>query len=44
MEEAKSLPWPAVWEYYCTTKNIPAGGEWLNQVRRYEAEVQRKRA
>jgi len=39
MEESKSLPWSAVWEYYCTTKNVPTGSEWLNSVRKYEAEV-----
>ncbi len=39
MEEAKSLPWQAVWEYYCTTKNVPHGGEWLDAVRKYEADV-----
>lgn len=44
MEEAKSLPWPAVWEYYCATKNVPPGGEWLNRVRKYEADVLSKRA
>jgi L-rhamnose isomerase len=42
-EEAKSLPWPAIWEYYCFSKNIPPGGEWLNSVRKYEADVLRKR-
>jgi L-rhamnose isomerase len=39
MEEAKSLPWTAVWEYYCTTKNVPPGSEWLHAVRKYEADV-----
>jgi len=39
MEESKSLPWSAVWEYYCTSKNVPTGSEWLNSVRKYEAEV-----
>ncbi len=43
MEEAKSLPWPAVWEYYCVTKNVPYSSEWLNTVRRYEADVLNKR-
>lgn len=43
MEEAKSLPWPAVWEYYCVTKSVPHSGEWLNTVRKYEAEVLNKR-
>ena len=44
MEEAKSLPWTAVWEYYCTTKNIPPGSEWLSTVRKYEEDVSSKRA
>lgn len=39
MEEAKSLPWPAVWDYYCVSKNMPYGGQWLNVVRQYEADV-----
>ena len=43
MEEAKSLPWPAVWEYYCRTKDVPHGGEWLNTVRTYETKVLSKR-
>jgi L-rhamnose isomerase len=43
MEEAKSLPWPAVWEYYCVTRNVPHGSEWLNTIRKYESQVQSKR-
>jgi len=43
MEEAKSLPWPAVWEYYCLTKEVPHGAEWMNTVRKYEADVLSKR-
>ena len=43
MEEAKSLPWPAVWEYYCVSKNVPYGGEWLEAVRNYETKVLSKR-
>jgi L-rhamnose isomerase len=43
MEEAKSLPWPAVWEYYCTSKNVPPGAEWLETVRKYEVDVQSRR-
>jgi L-rhamnose isomerase len=43
MEEAKSLPWPAVWEYYCTTKNVPPGSDWLKTIRTYEADVLSKR-
>ena len=43
MEEAKSLPWSAVWDHYCTTKDVPHGGGWLGTVRKYEAEVLNKR-
>lgn len=43
MEEAKTLPWTAVWDYYCASKNIPAGGEWLDVVRRYEKDVLSRR-
>jgi L-rhamnose isomerase len=43
MEEAKSLPWPSVWEYYCVTKGVPPGAEWLRIVRKYEADVLSKR-
>jgi len=35
-EEQKSMPWSAVWEYYCATKGAPAGIEWLDVVRKYE--------
>jgi L-rhamnose isomerase len=43
MEEAKSSPWPAVWEYYCMSRNVPHTGEWLNRIRRYEEDVLSKR-
>jgi len=43
MEEAKSLPWPAVWDFYCNSKDVPHGSEWLNVVRKYESDVLSKR-
>lgn len=39
LEESKSMPWPAVWDYYCLTQGVPIGGEWLTPVRAYESEV-----
>ena len=39
MEEAKSLPFGAVWERFCETQNVPAGEEWLAEVKRYERDV-----
>jgi L-rhamnose isomerase len=41
-EEYKDLPYGAVWAHYCETKGIP-GAEWIEDVRKYEREVLRKR-
>jgi L-rhamnose isomerase len=38
-EEAKTLPFGAVWNYYCQMRDVPIGGEWLAEVRRYESAV-----
>jgi L-rhamnose isomerase len=38
-EELKSLPWGAVWDYYCLQKGVPAGLAWYEEVRQYEARV-----
>lgn len=42
-EEAKTLPWCAVWDYYCLTQNVPVGAAWLTEVKSYEAQVLAKR-
>lgn len=39
LEEQKSLPWQAVWEEWCRRENVPAGSEWLDEVRSYEQTV-----
>jgi len=39
MEEAKFLPFGAVWERFCETQNVPADEEWLAEVKRYERDV-----
>jgi L-rhamnose isomerase len=36
LEELKSYPWQAVWDYYCYTKGVPTGMEWLKEVKQYE--------
>jgi L-rhamnose isomerase len=38
-EEMHSLPWTAVWDYYCLENGVPVGFEWMNQVKDYEATV-----
>ena len=39
LEEQKTLPLGAVWDYYCHQADIPGGMAWLDQVRRYERDV-----
>jgi L-rhamnose isomerase len=39
LEELKTLPFGAVWDYYCQTSGVPVGPAWLDEVRRYERDV-----
>ena len=38
-EERKTLPFGAVWDYYCMKQGVPVGSDWLEQVRAYEKDV-----
>lgn len=38
-EENKSLPFSAVWDYYCMTAGVPVGREWIERVKEYERRV-----
>ena len=42
-EEAKTLPFGAVWDAYCLKQGVPVGEDWLDEVKRYEAEVLSRR-
>jgi L-rhamnose isomerase len=42
-EEAKSLPFGAVWDYYCEQQGVPVGDAWLAEVKSYEKTVLSKR-
>jgi L-rhamnose isomerase len=42
-EEARTLPFGAVWDYYCESKGVPVGENWLAEVKRYEKDVLSKR-
>lgn len=42
-EERKTLPLGAVWDYYCMTRGVDAGQDWLKRVKQYEADVLSKR-
>ncbi len=44
MEEFKSLPHGAVWDYHCATSGVPVGPAWLDEVRSYERDVLSRRA
>ena len=39
LEEAKTLPFGAVWDYYCECAGVPVGEAWLADVRAYERDV-----
>jgi L-rhamnose isomerase len=43
LEEAKTLPFGAVWDYYCEVTGVPVGEAWLNEVRAYERDVLSRR-
>lgn len=43
LEEAKALPWNAVWDMFCLKNGVPVGEEFIPEVEKYEAEVTLKR-
>jgi L-rhamnose isomerase len=43
MEETKSLPFAAVWDYHCLKHGAPVGEAWLAEVKQYEKQVLSKR-
>ena len=43
LEELKSYPFGAVWDYYCLQNNVPVREKWLEEVRQYEENVLLKR-
>ena len=43
LEEAKSLPWAAVFDYYCMKKGVIAGEAFIADIQQYEKEVTSKR-
>lgn len=42
-EEAKTLPFAAVWDYYCAKNGVPIGEAWLAEAKQYEKDVLSKR-
>ena len=43
LEELKTLPFGAVWDYYCTKMEVPPAQVWLDEVKAYEKNVLSKR-
>ena len=43
LEECRTLPWTAVWDYFCLINNVPSGMECIADIGKYEAEVLNKR-
>ncbi len=44
LEELKSMPFGAVWDYICLKNNVPVGMDWMDSVKKYEEEVLPERA
>ncbi len=42
-EEARALPFGAVWDQYCESQGVPVGEAWLVEVKQYERDVLFKR-
>lgn len=43
LEEMKSKPFGAVWDYYCHTHNVPVGEGYIAEIQEYEKDVLSKR-
>lgn len=43
LEEAKSMPWTAVWDMYCLKNGVPVGDAFIPEIEKYEADVTIKR-
>jgi L-rhamnose isomerase len=39
LEEAKGMPFGAVWDYYCLQHDVPVGASYLDEIRAYENSV-----
>ena len=43
LEELKTMPFSAVWDYYCLKEGVPVGSEYIADIQKYESEVLSKR-
>ena len=38
-EEAKTLPFGAVWDHYCRQQDTPTGAAWMDEIKQYERDT-----
>ncbi len=43
-EELKSMPWQAVFDYFCTKNDVPVALDYIAEIQQYEKEVTSKRS
>ena len=43
LEETKSLPWNAVWDYFCLKNDVAIGEDYISEIQQYEKDVTSKR-
>lgn len=43
LEETKSMPFSAVWDYYCLSSDVPVGTNYITEIQQYEKDVLLKR-
>lgn len=43
LEELKTFPFGAVWDYFCLENNVPIGFDWIKNIENYEEDVLKKR-
>jgi L-rhamnose isomerase len=43
LELMKTMPFGAVWNYFCMTGNVPVGADFIAEIQKYETEVLSKR-
>ncbi len=43
LEECKTMPFGAIWDYYCLRNGVPHGDQWLSEIKTYEGRVLSRR-
>jgi L-rhamnose isomerase len=43
LEELKTMPFSAVWDYYCLESGVPVGADYIAEIQQYEKDILSKR-